>query len=330
MDEHLNVEFPTLIAGNSYRLTISLVNDDNSVINAAGSRLWLTIKDDKSDEDSEAHLQFQYLVPDNVNTQVGEVEFTVPPEETKDIYATSYYVDLQTRYLNGDIFTVSEGRITVVERVTKALNADETPPVLYLPDARTIEFPFGAAGLDHNHEVLQAFLKSALALDQNDGVVTVANDLFAKPNPLLVGNHTIAFNATDAAGNAVTGTRLITVAESSKVNTAPVISNVVISIPETMPIGSEIGEVVAVDAEDDSLTFAITSGNTGNAFAINSSTGVISTATALDYETLSGFTLTVTVSDGSVVSTSTVVISITDVQQVVVVEQYSFDQIEVI
>ena len=63
----------------------------------------------------------------------------------------------------------------------------------------------------------------------------------------------------------------------------------------------------------DNNDFAITGGNTGTAFAIDSSSGVITTAAALDYETLSSYTLTISVSDGTnAATTETVAITVTD------------------
>ena len=48
-----------------------------------------------------------------------------------------------------------------------------------------------------------------------------------------------------------------------------------------------------------SLAIAITSGNVGGAFAIDAHTGQITTAATLDYETLSSYSLVVTVTDSS-------------------------------
>ena len=60
------------------------------------------------------------------------------------------------------------------------------------------------------------------------------------------------------------------------------------------------------------LTFAITSGNISNVFAIDSSTGTITVSGVLDYETTPGYTLIVTVTDdGSPALSDTTTVNIT-------------------
>lgn len=75
--------------------------------------------------------------------------------------------------------------------------------------------------------------------------------------------------------------------------------------------GHAVGSVSATDPDiGDTLTYSIESGNTGNAFAIDSSTGAITIAGTLDYETTSGYSFTVEVDDGNGgTDTATVTIS---------------------
>ena len=61
-----------------------------------------------------------------------------------------------------------------------------------------------------------------------------------------------------------------------------------------------MGTVVASDPDaGDTLTYAITGGNTGGAFTINPSTGeiTVNNSAALDFETTPSFNLTVAVTD---------------------------------
>ena len=65
------------------------------------------------------------------------------------------------------------------------------------------------------------------------------------------------------------------------------------------------------------MTYSITAGNTGNAFTINSSTGAITTAAALDYETTTSYTLTITATDSfGNATTTTQTVNVTDVNEV--------------
>ncbi len=87
------------------------------------------------------------------------------------------------------------------------------------------------------------------------------------------------------------------------------------SVAENTGSGVDIGSAVsATDADGDTLTYTL--GGTDNAaFSINSTTGQLRTNTALDYETKSVYTVSVTVSDGTLTAIIAVMISITDVDE---------------
>lgn len=83
-------------------------------------------------------------------------------------------------------------------------------------------------------------------------------------------------------------------------NEMPRISPQMFSIDENSPNGTVVGTVLASDVDaGDVLSYAITGGNVGKAFAINSSTGQITVAKSslLDFETQPTFSLTVEVTD---------------------------------
>tara|TARA_A100001515_G_scaffold20580_1_gene15362 strand:+ start:27332 stop:31747 length:4416 start_codon:yes stop_codon:yes gene_type:complete len=110
-------------------------------------------------------------------------------------------------------------------------------------------------------------------------------------------SHTLTITATDASNNTDSVTQLITVTD---VNEAPYfIDNVYAArtIDENGSSGTDVARVHAEDLEGDAITYSITAGNTDNKFTINSSNGLIETAGALDYETTSSYTLTVTATD---------------------------------
>ena len=101
-------------------------------------------------------------------------------------------------------------------------------------------------------------------------------------------------------------------------NHSPVISNTsAVSLAEDVSTGTSVATVSASDAESEAITYSITAGNTGNAFTINSSTGAITTAAALDYETTTSYTLTITATDSfGNTTTANQVINVTDVNEV--------------
>ena len=86
------------------------------------------------------------------------------------------------------------------------------------------------------------------------------------------------------------------------------------TVAENATTTDPVGTVSATDADDDTLTYSITAGNTAGKFAIATSTGAITVAGALDHETALSYTLTVEASDGRGGSaTTTVEVSVTDV-----------------
>ena len=101
-------------------------------------------------------------------------------------------------------------------------------------------------------------------------------------------------------------------------NTAPVFTdgvNTIRTIAENTAANINISSAVtATDADDNTLTYSLSSTD-ASSFSINSTSGQLSTKTTLDYETKSVYIVTVTVSDGNLTDTITVVISIIDVAE---------------
>ena len=107
------------------------------------------------------------------------------------------------------------------------------------------------------------------------------------------------------------------------VNEAPVADDATVAIDENSANGTSVHTVVAADQDADAngtLSYAITAGNTGDAFAINPSTGEITVndSSPLDFETTSTFSLEVTVTDGgtpALIDTAAITINLNDVNE---------------
>ena len=99
-------------------------------------------------------------------------------------------------------------------------------------------------------------------------------------------------------------------------NTAPTFTqgaSITRTVAENTATGVNIGSAVAAtDADNDTLTYTLGGANAAS-FGINSTTGQLRTRAALDYETKRSYTITVTVTDGSLTDTITVTINVTDV-----------------
>ena len=108
-------------------------------------------------------------------------------------------------------------------------------------------------------------------------------------------------------------------AEATTTNTAPVFTDgtsTTRAIAENIAAGINIGPpVAATDANNDTLTYTL-GGTDAASFAIDSTTGQLKTQTALDYETKSSYSVTVSVSDDNGGSDRiTVTINVTDVDE---------------
>ena len=122
-------------------------------------------------------------------------------------------------------------------------------------------------------------------------------------------SQTVTFTITDGS-NPVTEEVVITFNN----NAIAITDSQTASIAENTGTGNAIMTVATTGDSMAGNSWQITNGNSGGQFAIAAGTGVISNAgTALDYDTDTSHTLTVSVSDGSNAVTNTVVISVTDV-----------------
>jgi VCBS repeat-containing protein len=121
---------------------------------------------------------------------------------------------------------------------------------------------------------------------------------------------------TDAGG--LTGTATVTI-HLTNVNETPTVAPDTFAVAENSANGTAVGSVIVNDPDlGDTLTFAVTGGNTGGAFAINAGTGQIRVANnaALDFETTSTFSLAVQATDaGGLTHTSTVTVALTNVHE---------------
>ena len=113
-------------------------------------------------------------------------------------------------------------------------------------------------------------------------------------------------------------------------NLAPQIADQEFSVDENASAGSVIGTLVASDPNTgDTLSFAISAGNTAGAFALDAASGTLSVANpaALDFETTPGFALSVQVSDSGALprsTSATVNIALNDVNEAPTVADQAF------
>ena len=132
--------------------------------------------------------------------------------------------------------------------------------------------------------------------------------------------YTVSITASDGSlADTITVTITVTDVDEDPSNRAPVFTegaSTTRTIAENTAVGTNIGSAVsATDADGDTLTYTL-SGTDAAAFNIVSTTGQLRTQAALDYETKSIYTVSITASDGSLTDTITVTITVTDVDEV--------------
>ncbi|GET27458.1 cellulosome anchoring protein [Prolixibacter sp. NT017] len=184
----------------------------------------------------------------------------------------------------------------------------------------------------HDWTITGGNTDNAFGINASSGQITVTNSsaLDFAVNP----SFTLTLTVSDGTNTSAEGS--VTINLNDVNNQAPVITaDQTFTIDENSVNSNVVGTVAATDP-DAGTTFqdwTIVSGNTNNAFAINVSTGeiTVATSTALDKETTSSFTLSLTVSDG--VNTSaeqTIAITLNDLNDEVPVvtanQTFSIDE----
>ncbi len=174
------------------------------------------------------------------------------------------------------------------------------------------------------YSILSGNTGNAFAVNPANGEITVAD--FSKLNYEVCSVYKVTVQVSDGPGSdTLIDTAVITL-NITDMNEAPVINAQVFSVNEGSPAGTAVGAVSADDPDGDSLTYSITAGNTGTAFAINSGTGQISVKNSaqLSYDNGTSYALTVQVSDGASSGTATVTVNVNYVNKSPVMENQRF------
>lgn len=152
---------------------------------------------------------------------------------------------------------------------------------------------------------------NAFAIDSSTGQITVL-----RPSVLnyeTASQYTLQIRVTDGGNPSLSATRSVRV-NLIDVNEAPSIpANQRLTVADQPPINTIVGTVIATDPDlsttNKTLTYAITGGNTDDAFAINAASGqiTVNNPTALNSSTNPSFNLVIRVTDGGGLTASQVV-----------------------
>lgn len=165
------------------------------------------------------------------------------------------------------------------------------------------------------------------AIDPTTGEITVADG--AALNFEATSAYSLTVTATDNGDPSLSASAVVTIAVTN-VNESPELDPANLAVPENSANGTSLGTVSATDPDaDQSLTYAIESGNDDGVFAINPETGEITVASsaALNFEATPSFTLVVSVTDNgdpTLSDSATVVITLLDVNEAPHLETQTF------
>ncbi len=156
----------------------------------------------------------------------------------------------------------------------------------------------------------------AFAINATTGELTVANATAV--NFEVTPTFTLTVQALDNGLPPLSGSGTITI-NLSNVNDPPKVPPQTFSVIENAAVNTVVGTVTSTDEDSgQTRTYAITNGNIGNAFQINSTTGAITVKTmaAIDFETTPVFSLTVTATDNGnpvAVGSGTITVSVINI-----------------
>ena len=236
-------------------------------------------------------------------TVAGTVDYETTPTFTLTVSASDeslsgtadFIVNVTNVNDNAPVVTAQNAVFTVIENAGSGTAVGTVAAMDEDGDNLTFSITSGNIG-------------TAFAINENTGAVTVAGTVDYETTP----TYTLTVLASD--GN-LSGTADFIVNVTNVNDNPPVVTaqNAAFSVAESVAVGTVVGTAAATDADGDVPNFSITTGNTGNAFAINENTGAIAVAQKLDFETTSTYTLTVQVSDGSLSGTADYAMDVTNV-----------------
>ncbi|MFH1119555.1 MAG: cadherin domain-containing protein [Bacteroidota bacterium] len=211
------------------------------------------------------------------------------------------------------------------------LNANTFSVVQFSPNGTSVGMATGSdpdVGQSLNYQIVAGNTNSAFSINTTNGSINVTNYLALNINVTPVFYLTI--KVQDNGQPALWSQAVITINVIIPTNQPPVIANQSFSANENVPNGTQIGTILATDPDQgQSLAYSIISGNSNNAFSLNTYTGILSVnnSMVLNYEYIQTFSLIVRATDngtGNLWSQATVTVSIINLNEAPVLNESTF------
>ncbi len=327
---------PALTTQATIRVVLSNVNDAPRVYNAsktiaenlpAGS-LVLDYKIVASDRDQPAQILSYAILAGNTSNafaidpvtglitvnNAAAIDFETNPSFTLTIQVTDNGVPplSSTALLTINLSNLNDAPVVPPQSFTLPENSPIGTVV------GTVTSSDGDPGQTRTYAITAGNTNGAFSINAVTGQIRVNNAAAIDFESNAVFNLTVS--VTDNGVPPATGVGAVTITLQN-VNDPPTILPQTFSVPENSAAGVVVGTVVAIEADaGQSVTYAITGGNTLNAFTINAQTGVltVSNPLALNFETTPQFQLTVRATDNgqpALPAFATVTVNLTNVNE---------------
>ena len=234
---------------------------------------------------------------------------------------TQAALDYETKSGYTVTVTASDGTLTATVDVTVTVtNIDEAGTVALSTNQPSARAEITAALTDPDKGVTGAVWQWERSSDGNTDWADIGTSSPSyTPVDGDVGYHLRATASyTDGHGQGKTARAASTQAVQAGANRPPEFDSATATreVPENTEAGENIGAPVTAADPDTGDTPAYTLGGTdATFFDIDASTGQLQTQAALDYETKSGYTVTVTASDGTLTATVDVTVTVTNIDE---------------
>jgi len=96
--------------------TLEVQDSDGNVVDITGATLFFTVKEHKTDDDSEALIKKE--ITSHTNPTQGLSSLSLTPSDTENIDAGDYYFDFQMKSSSGLITTFGVGTFRIIQDIT--------------------------------------------------------------------------------------------------------------------------------------------------------------------------------------------------------------------